>query len=230
MSQMRYIGIAMPNSAWFQSQTHGRKPVLTKYQRWRGAAPALNLSKPARLRLEWIIYYDQKQSATLTLRHFGLSSTGGKRYILTAVDHHSRLAFARMYSTKHARNAADFLKRLVILLDGQVKNIHIDNGTEFEAEFREAAESLKIGLYHARPYTPKDKPLVERFNGTLQQEFVNLGNFTPDAGLFNHELTEWLIFYNFVRPHHSLDLKRPAEFANMKAARVLPMWSPITQC
>ena len=40
---------------------------------------------------------------------------GGKRYILTAVDHHSRVAFARMYKTKHARNAADFLRRLVVL-------------------------------------------------------------------------------------------------------------------
>jgi transposase InsO family protein len=74
-----------------------------------------------------------------------------------------------------------------------------------------------------------DKPLVERFNGILQQEFVNLGNFHPDPDEFNPDLTEWLIYYNFVRPHHSLGLKRPAEFANMKAARVLPMWSPITK-
>jgi transposase InsO family protein len=155
--------------------------------------------------------------------------TGGKRYILAAVDHHSRVAFARMYPTKHARHAADFLRRLVVLLGGEVRNIHIDNGTEFEAEFAQAADDLEIQLYHARPYTPKDKPLVERFNGILQQEYVNLGNFTPDPDLFNQGLTEWLIFYNFVRPHHSLGLKRPAEFANMKAMRVLPMWSPMTR-
>jgi len=156
--------------------------------------------------------------------------TGGKRYIVTAVDHHTRVAFARMYTTKAARNAADFLRRLVVLLDGQLSNIHVDNGTEFEAEFREAAEELGLGLYHARPYTPKDKPLVERFNGILQQEFVNLGNFTSDVEQFNQDLTEWLIFYNFVRPHHSLGLRRPAEFANMSAMRVLPMYSPMTAC
>ncbi len=111
-------------------------------------------------------------------------------------------------------------------MGGEIRNIHIDNGTEFEKEFREAATELSIDLYHARPYTPKDKPLVERFNGILQQEFVNLGNFTTDPEQFNSHLTEWLIFYNFVRPHHSLGLKRPAEFANMKAMKVLPMWSP----
>jgi transposase InsO family protein len=154
---------------------------------------------------------------------------GGKRYIVTAVDHHSRIAFARMYTTKASRNAADFLRRLVVLLDGQLCNIHIDNGSEFQKDFQAAAEDLGINLYHARPYTPKDKPLVERFNGILQQEFVNLGHFTTDVDEFNQSLTEWLIFYNFVRPHHSLGLKRPAEFANMKAARVLPMYSPMTK-
>jgi transposase InsO family protein len=87
---------------------------------------------------------------------------------------------------------------------------------------------LKLGLFHARPYTPKDKPIVERFNGILQQEFINLGNLHVDPEVFNPDLTEWLIYYNFVRPHHSLGLKRPAEFANMIAARVLPMYSPIT--
>lgn len=151
-----------------------------------------------------------------------------KRYIITAIDCHSRFSFAYMYKTKASRNAADFLKRLILLYGGKIENIHIDNGSEFMKEFLLAAKELGIELYHARPNTPKDKPLIERFNGILQQEFINLGNFTLDVEAFNRSLTEWIIFYNFKRPHHSLNLKRPAEFVNMGTSNVLPMYSPKT--
>ncbi|MFH1223639.1 MAG: integrase core domain-containing protein, partial [Pseudomonadota bacterium] len=117
---------------------------------------------------------------------------------------------------------------IVLLYGGAIENIHIDNGSEFKKEFERAAEQLGIELYHARPYQPKDKPLVERFNGTLKQEYIDLGNFTLDVEEFNRGLMEWIIFYNFKRPHYSLGLKRPFEFVNMKVPKVLPMYSPIT--
>jgi transposase InsO family protein len=152
-----------------------------------------------------------------------------KRYILTAVDHHSRLAFARMYPTKASRHAADFLRRLVLLLDGQLEHLHVDNGSEFTGAFLEAADELQIPLYHTRPYQPKDKPLVERFNGILQQEHIDLGHFTTDVDRFNRDLTDWLIYYNCKRPHRSLGLRRPAECAKLTYPRqVLPMSSPLT--
>lgn len=160
-----------------------------------------------------------------------------KRYILTAVDHHSRFTYARMYESKSSKNATNFLQRLMILHQDNIKNIHIDNGSEFKKDFQKAAKELNIDLYHARPYQPKDKPLIERFNGILKQEFIDLGNFILDPEEFNKGLTEWLIFYNFVRPHHSLGLQRPADYINMNiqktnkkmSAKVLPMYSPITK-
>lgn len=157
-----------------------------------------------------------------------------KRYILTAIDYHSRFAFAYMYKTKASKNAADFLRRIVLLYGGNIENIHIDNGSEFKKEFEKAAKELGIDLLHARPYQPKDKPLIERFNGIIQQEFIDLGNFTLDVEKFNRSLAEWIVFYNFKRPHHSLGLKRPIEYVKLKTDRlsntnkVLPMYSPIT--
>lgn len=150
-----------------------------------------------------------------------------KRYVLTAIDYHSRFSFAYMYKTKVAKHAADFLKRLMLLFGGEIKNIHIDNGSEFKKEFERAARDLGIELYHARPYQPKDKPLIERYNGIIQQEYINLGNFTLDVENFNRNLVDWLIFYNFKRPHHSLGLKRPIDYVNIKS-KVLPMYSPMT--
>jgi len=152
---------------------------------------------------------------------------GNTRYVLTAIDYYSRFAFACMYKSKTSRNATDFLRRLYLLFDCRIKNIHVDNGSEFKKEFLKAAYELKIELYHARPYQPKDKPLIERFNGIIQQEYINLGHFTIDVEKFNHNLIDWLLFYNFKRPHHALGLQRPIDYVNLKS-KVLPMYSPMT--
>ena len=51
------------------------KPIklLGKYERWKKVAKILNLSKSAKLRLDWIIYYCEGSNATQTARHFGIS-------------------------------------------------------------------------------------------------------------------------------------------------------------
>ncbi len=46
-----------------------------------------------------------------------------KRYILTGIDTHSKIAFARMYPGHGSYYAADFLKRMHYLLDGKIENI-----------------------------------------------------------------------------------------------------------
>ena len=137
---------------------------------------------------------------------------GAKRYILTAVDEYGKLALARMYSSKHSKHAKDFLKRLWYLLDGRIENITRDNGTEFAGEFDEAVRELELGSYYSRPKTPTDNPVNERFNRTLQEEFIALGNMTSDCDSFNRRLTEWLIEYNFKRPHETLAYMTPIEF------------------
>jgi transposase InsO family protein len=152
---------------------------------------------------------------------------GAKRYILTAIDTVSKIAFARMYTRKSSRNASDFLKRLFYLLDGSFLNALHDNGSEFHKEFIRACETLNISQYWARPKTPQDNGVNERFNRTLQEEFVGLGNFTSDTVRFNQRLTEWLVEYSFVRPHQALGYLTPWEFYE-KTAKVLPMWSSRT--
>lgn len=150
-----------------------------------------------------------------------------KRYILTGIDTVSKIAFARMYTTKSSRNAADFLNRIVYLLDGSVLNTLNDNGSEFHKEFIEACQKLNLSQYWSRVHTPKDNPVDERFNKTIKEEFIQLGNYTDDVVTFNHNLTEFLIEYTFVRPHQSLGYDTPWEFYQ-KTAKVLPMYSSRT--
>lgn len=153
---------------------------------------------------------------------------GKKRYILTAIDTVSKIAFARMYTTKHSRNASDFIQRVAYLLDYELWNTCHDNGSEFQKEYQTAIEELGFGDYWSRPVTPKDNPFNERFNRTIQEEFINLGNMTDDVISFNQRLTEWLIEYNFVRPHQTLNYETPWSFYE-KSAKVLPMWSSRTK-
>ena len=152
-----------------------------------------------------------------------------KRYIFTAVDHYSKLAFARMYTTKSSKNAKDFLLRLDHLMDGDIKNINRDNGSEFKGEFDKALGELQIAGYFSRVKTPKDNAVNERFNRTIQEEFVDLGNFSSDPEVFNKRLLEWLIEYNFNRPHQTLGYKTPIEMACGKRD-LLPMYSSSTTC
>jgi len=159
---------------------------------------------------------------TIVFYDFGL-----KRYLLTAIDYYSRFGFAYMYKSKSSTHAADFLKRLFLLF-GLVNNVHVDNGSEFKRDFVLAAQTLGVDLYHARPHRAKDKARIERFNGTIQQEYIDLGHYTADVEQFNHNLVDWLVYYNFKRPHHSLGLKRPIEFATLATAEVLPILSPMT--
>ena len=146
-----------------------------------------------------------------------------KRYIFTAIDKFGKVAFARTYKSKSSYNAKDFLLRLKYLLNGKMTNIQTDNGSEFNGRFKEACEKLKIQQYFNRVQTPKDNATNERFNRILQEEFLELGNFTPDIDLLNKNLTEWLIEYNFYRPHEALGYQTPIE-----TSKVLPMWSSCT--
>lgn len=135
-----------------------------------------------------------------------------KRYVFTAIDRHSKVAFARMYRNANSYNASDFLNRLLYLTDGRIENIQTDNGAEFAKYFDKACRGSYLKRYYSRVRTPKDNPVNERFNRTMQDEFINLGNFESDPDVFNRNLTEWLIEYNFKRPHEALGYETPLKF------------------
>lgn len=135
---------------------------------------------------------------------------GIKRYILTAVDRFNKLAYAKTYRTKASSNAFDFLLRLNLLTEGKIAAILSDNGGEWKKYFEAACQRLNIAHIWTRFKTPKDNAVSERFNRTLQEEFMATDEYFEeyllDKNLIkaNQALTEWLIFYNFKRPHQIL--------------------------
>ena len=149
---------------------------------------------------------------------------GQRRYLLTAIDRFSRLAFARLYPTGSSVNAADFLRRLHDLLDGRMVHVHSDNGSEFHKRFEEAARDLHLTHWWSRTHTPKDNAACERFNRTIQEEFIAQGNAIPDPFVFNRKLAAWLIEYNAHRPHAALGYRTPLAVASTgpRVSRINP--------
>lgn len=154
---------------------------------------------------------------------------GQRRIIFTAIDEVTRIAYARVYKTNSAVFATDFLNRLILLSNGTISLIHSDNGSEFDGGFKQACEKLKIHQIYSRAYTPKDNALLERFNRTIQEEWLEFSvQGLDDIQFTNNELTDWLVFYNNVRPHQALDYKTPLQYAQDNFFKVLPMWSAST--
>lgn len=153
-------------------------------------------------------------------------SQGGYRYLLTAIDDFSKLAYAKLYTTHSSKQASDFLKRLHYLTEGEIVNLHHDNGSEFQKDFEIACLELSLPQWYSRVRTPRDNAVLERFNRTIQEEFVDLIDIgLEDTKEFNQRLLDWLIEYNNVRPNQALDYQTPLAYID---TQLLPMSSSRT--
>ena len=67
---------------------------------------------------------------------------------------------------------------------------------------------LHLTHYHTYPRTPKMNAHCERFNRTIQDEFVDYHlDEMLDVDSFNQKLTDYLIWYNTKRVHHAFKNK-----------------------
>lgn len=154
---------------------------------------------------------------------------GERRIIFTAIEDKTKIAFARVYKTNTSGYSQDFLERLMYLVEGKVNIMHQDNGSEFQGAFERACSTLGILQIYSRPHTPKDNPALERFNNTIQYEWLKYSEIGLDSiEEANKDLTKWLIKYNSYRPHETLDYLTPLEYAQQNFFKVLPMWSART--
>jgi transposase InsO family protein len=147
---------------------------------------------------------------------------GQRRYIFTAIEHRARLGFAHIYLRGSSRQATDFLQRLLVLTEGRLPCLHSDNGGEFAGHFAKACQQLGIQRFFSRVRHPTDNPRLERFNWTLQHEWLDLSDVGLDLlDQANQDLTDWLIHYNAFRPHQALAYLSPLDYAS--AHQVLPI-------
>lgn len=152
---------------------------------------------------------------------------GVRRVIFTALEHLTKMGYARAYETNSSKNAREFLYRLRYLTGDEYPMgvTHTDNGAEFEAFFAQACHTLGIQQVYSRVRTPTDNAALERFNRTLQEEWLEDSTVgLDDLEAANDDLTEWLVTYNSERPHAALDYQTPLGYAQQHYFPVLPMW------
>ena len=132
-------------------------------------------------------------------------------YVFTVIDLYSRVAMAWAPAQATSANAALLLELLTQAFPVPIRHVLTDNGSEFQGRFAETLARHGIVHWHTYPNCPKMNAHVERFNRTLQEDFVEGDEdlLWTDRPRFNRRLWQYLGWYNRERPHHSLGLRAP---------------------
>ena len=131
---------------------------------------------------------------------------GTKRYVLTGIDTEKRTAFAAAYTNHGSKSASDFLEKTRMVLPDCPDSLQTDNGSEFALHFSQAVKEQRLTHFHTYPRSPKMNAHVERFNRTLDEEFLKRHRalLRDNVAEFNNALVDWLLWYNSERPHYAL--------------------------
>jgi len=137
-----------------------------------------------------------------------------KRYVITAIDLKSEFGFAYGYRNHSSKSTTDFFSKLQQAAPFQIKRIQTDNGSEFDHLFQDYTKKHGIIHFHNYPKCPRMNAYIERFNRTIQEEFINYYKETLSRNLdnFNQKLIQWLLWYNTERPHWTLGQTPPMQY------------------
>ncbi len=138
--------------------------------------------------------------------------------ILNLLDDHSRLALA-----SHAppvTTGPDVVDTFLAAFAqwGTPAGVLTDNGATFTAKHRgDGRTALEVTLgelgikyRRSRPYHPQTCGKIERFHQTLKKHLGALPAATTIAEL-QHQLDDFLAYYNSLRPHRALRRRTPIE-------------------
>jgi transposase InsO family protein len=140
-----------------------------------------------------------------------LPHLGKKHYGFVAIDVVSKQACVHVCQTITAKQGAIAWQKAVARL-GLPTAVLGDNGSENLGKFAHLLKEQEVTHYFARPRTPKDKPHVERFIGTLEREFIQWGGVAIDVADQQEMVDSWLTKYHSYRPHQSLGYLTPDEY------------------
>ena len=142
---------------------------------------------------------------------------GIRRYIITFEDIYTRFCFAWGTTSHASKAAAEFFDLCQKAFPHSFNFLYVltDNGSEFKKHFAEELKRLHLTHYHTYPKTPKMNAHVERFNKTIQEDFVRFRYqlLRESVDEFNRQLMDWLVWYNTRRVHHAFQNKMsPVQF------------------
>lgn len=137
----------------------------------------------------------------------------GRIYQQTVIDTYTRIAFAKLYTSKHAITSADVLNdRVLPFFEEQeipVLRMLTDRGTEFNGRPENHEYELYLQLEnieHSKTKVrhPQSNGICERLHRTMQDEFYAVTfrrKLYRDLESLQLDLDVWLKHYNQERPH-----------------------------
>lgn len=122
--------------------------------------------------------------------------------LITAVDDYSRYGMADCYLGNTAKQAGEFLKRLVSNAPFPVNAVRVDNGSEFRGKFITTCKELGIKIIRNPVKHPTSNGKVERLHRTIEEEcFWRVGAKPDDLDYARYWLSRYLSWYNTKRRH-----------------------------
>jgi putative transposase len=105
---------------------------------------------------------------------------------------------------------------------GLPQMIRVDNGPEFiSALLDDWCKQHRITLVFIQPGKPMQNGYVERCNGSIRRELLNVYVFTSLREV-RQKAEEWRVDYNTGRPHEALGYVTPEEYQKIQ----IPMFKP----
>lgn len=142
---------------------------------------------------------------------------GVKDYFYNAIDAKLKFALTLNYKRLNSKNMKDFYERFKIVYPLQIKDWQTDNGSENLGHFETALRKANIPHLFIYPRCPKINSIIERYNRTIQEEFIdNHLDIIHDKPLFHQHLAEYIVFYLTKRIHTSLDKMTPIDYLIQK--------------
>lgn len=134
--------------------------------------------------------------------------TGPKQriYVTTLIDVYSRLVYAKAYTRIGAAVSVRFTREAKRKLEIDFNMLQTDHGSEFSNWF---VQRVKTNHRYTRLGKPNDNAHIERFNRTIQEEFLD--NLKHTVKEINTKLPIYLKYYNEERMHLGINFKKPKE-------------------
>lgn len=134
---------------------------------------------------------------------------------MCCIDIYTKFAHVRKVKTLSSLQSKLTFQEFLKLSPHSIHTVQTDNGSEFFKSFHQYLEEQNIKHQFIYPKSPKINGVVERFNRTIQEEFININDeIYFDLDKFQVKLSGYLDWYNNKRPHASLGYLSPMQFIN----------------
>lgn len=138
----------------------------------------------------------------------------GNLYAFTAIDTYTREVSVIIQPTLTSTAGKQALQHQLAAF-GSIAHIQRDGGSEFKKDWQEYATKHIPSIRTARPYKKNEQAYIERFNGILRKECISYVKYKKtDLQKVQQKIDEYLDYYHNKRPHLSLNMLTPTEFAN----------------